>query len=548
MPATLSYPGVYIQEVPSGVRTITGVPTAVAAFIGRAARGPLNVATTITSFADYERSFGGLAPYSNLSFAVRDFFTNGGGQAVVVRLFNVKAGAPAATTTFTIGALTFEAATPGTWGKSLRVTVDTNVPAGMGASMGVAQNTIFNLAVLDTSSGRSELFTNLTVADHAQRVDRTLLASSEFLRWSGAFPAMAPAVAAGKDAVGAAEDALEVARRAIPFVQATFATKRNALDAALTALVGDDGEDLTLAEDFFPANAQANKQGLYALDQADLFNLLAIPPCTGGADLPTQLVGLAASYAESRRAFLILDAPAAWNTPNAAVTGLAASPDQLGTRSSYAAAYWPRLVQPDPFRGGLLSSFSTVGAVAGVMARTDSERGVWKAPAGLDATLKAVPDLSYRLTDAENGLLNPLGLNALRVKAPVGRIVYGARTLAGDDRLGSEYKYIPVRRLALFIEESLYRGTQWAVFEPNDEPLWSQIRLNLGAFMNDLFRKGAFQGKTPRDAYFVKCDRETTTQNDINLGIVNIVVGFAPLKPAEFVVISLRQIAGQVEA
>jgi hypothetical protein len=203
MPATLSYPGVYIQEVPSGVRTITGVPTAIAAFIGRAARGPLNVATTITSFADYERTFGGLAPYSNLSFAVRDFFTNGGGQAVVVRLFNAKAGAPAATTTYTVGALTFEAASPGTWGKALRVTVDTNVPAGMGASRGVAQNTLFNLSVLDTSSGRSELFSNLTVADHAQRVDRALVARSEFLRWSGAFPAMAPAVAAGKDAVDA---------------------------------------------------------------------------------------------------------------------------------------------------------------------------------------------------------------------------------------------------------------------------------------------------------------------------------------------------------
>ena len=115
----------------------------------------------------------------------------------------------------------------------------------------------------------------------------------------------------------------------------------------------------------------------------------------------------------------------------------------------------------------------------------------------------------------------------------------------GDDHLASEWKYIPVRRTALFIEESLYRGTKWVVFEPNDEPLWAQIRLNVGAFMNNLFRQGAFQGKTPREAYFVKCDKETTTQNDIDLGIVNILVGFAPLKPAEFVIIKLQQIAGE---
>jgi uncharacterized protein len=144
--------------------------------------------------------------------------------------------------------------------------------------------------------------------------------------------------------------------------------------------------------------------------------------------------------------------------------------------------------------------------------------------------------------------LNPLGLNCLRSFPVAGNLVWGARTLVGADLLASEWKYLPVRRLALFLEESLYRGTQWVVFEPNDEPLWAQIRLNLGAFMQNLFRQGAFQGRSPREAYFVKCDRETTTQNDINLGIVNIVVGFAPLKPAEFVVIKIQQMAGQVEA
>ncbi|HXI26410.1 MAG TPA: phage tail sheath C-terminal domain-containing protein, partial [Pyrinomonadaceae bacterium] len=145
------------------------------------------------------------------------------------------------------------------------------------------------------------------------------------------------------------------------------------------------------------------------------------------------------------------------------------------------------------------------------------------------------------------GELNPLGINCLRALSTAGRVSWGARTLRGSDQLADEYKYIPVRRTALYIEESLYRGLKWVVFEPNDEPLWAQVRLNVGAFMHTLFRQGAFQGTSPRDAYFVKCDKETTNQTDINLGIVNILVGFAPLKPAEFVVIKLQQIAGQFE-
>src|SRR5262249_52846215 len=212
------------------------------------------------------------------------------------------------------------------------------------------------------------------------------------------------------------------------------------------------------------------------------------------------------------------------------------------------ALFFPRLRQPNPKHDDQVEEFAPCGAVAGVFARTDAQRGVWKAPAGLDATLVGVPELSVALTDPENGELNPLGINCLRSMPAAGRVVWGARTLRGDDGLADEWKYVPVRRLALFLEESLYRGTQWVVFEPNDEPLWAQIRLNLGAFMQNLFRQGAFQGRTPREAYFVKCDKETTTQNDINLGIVNIVVGFAPLKPAEFVIIRIQQMAGQIQA
>jgi phage tail sheath protein FI len=191
-------------------------------------------------------------------------------------------------------------------------------------------------------------------------------------------------------------------------------------------------------------------------------------------------------------------------------------------------------------------AFAPCGAVAGVIARTDAARGVWKSPAGIDAVLNGVLGLQLTLTDPENGAINQLGVNCLRSFPTSGPVVWGSRTLTGADSLANEWKYLPVRRMALYLEESLYRGTQWVVFEPNDEPLWAQIRLNIGAFMQNLFRQGAFQGTSPREAYFVKCDRETTTQTDINLGIVNIVVGFAPLKPAEFVVIKLQQIAGDI--
>jgi phage tail sheath protein FI len=215
-------------------------------------------------------------------------------------------------------------------------------------------------------------------------------------------------------------------------------------------------------------------------------------------------------------------------------------------RHRNAAVYFPRPRIADPLQQNRLRSVGASGTMAGLYAATDAARGVWKAPAGTEVRLRGVQDLDYVLTDRENGALNPQGVNCLRIFPIFGNIAWGARTLDGADQQASEWKYVPVRRLALFLEESLYRGTKWVVFEPNDEPLWAQIRLNIGAFMQGLFRQGAFQGQTPREAYFVKCDKETTTQTDINLGIVNILVGFAPLKPAEFVMIKIQQMAGQI--
>ncbi len=284
------------------------------------------------------------------------------------------------------------------------------------------------------------------------------------------------------------------------------------------------------------------KTGLYALDDMDLVNIISIPDAPR---LKTKADTLAVyaeaiTYAESRRSMIVVDIPESVVGIDQMQTWMA---DNGSLRHPNAAVYYPRTFTPDPLNQNRQRSLASSGTIAGLWARTDTQRGVWKAPAGTDARLRNVESLTYVMTDLENGTLNPLGVNCLRNFPVYSNICWGARTLDGADALASDWKYVPVRRTTLFLEESLYRGTKWVVFEPNDEPLWSQIRLNVGSFMHDLFRKGAFQGTTPREAYFVKCDSETTTQSDIDLGVVNIEVGFAPLKPAEFVIIKIQQIA-----
>lgn len=370
-------PGVYIQEIPSGVRSISGVPTAVTGFIGRTASGPILEPSPITRYDGFEREFGGLHPHGRLSFAARDFFRNGGRQALIIRIQEK----------------------PGNW------------------------------------------------------------------------------------------------------------------QAAVLA-------------------------GLQALDKADHLNLLCIPPYDT-CDVETAVWEAAIDYCERRRAFLIIDPPANWIDRNSALQGM-----NNWLRSKNAAVYFPRLQQVNPLQNNQLETFAPCGAVAGVIARIDDQRGVWKAPAGLEAAISGISGLSLDLTDVDSNILNPRAINCLRTMNVHGHLIWGARTLEGDDQLASEWKYIPVRRTALYIEESIFRGTQWTVFEPNDEPLWAQLRLHIDAFMQALFRQGAFQGAAAKDAYFVKCDSSTTTQADIAQKIVHIIVGFAPLKPAEFVLLHIRQKTG----
>ncbi|HKP11593.1 MAG TPA: phage tail sheath C-terminal domain-containing protein, partial [Blastocatellia bacterium] len=392
---------------------------------------------------------------------------------------------------------------------------------------------LFNLLVQDTRTGTVEQFLNVSVKPSVRQLDKVLANESNLVRVVGILPAAVPA-ASDKDL--SADDLKKP-----PFSDARSVGVAEAGQSSPGGALGSS--DYIGSED--------KKTGLYALNKVDLFNLLCIPPDTRDGDTPDDVYQKAMQYCFDHRAMLIVDPKKDWSANKAAAAAKARdSVDSLGLSgpaARNAALFFPRVLESDPQREGQIDTFVPCGLVAGVMARTDTQRGVWKAPAGLDAALTGIQGLEVNLTDAENGMLNPLAINCLRSFPVFGRVVWGARTRRGADQLGDEYKYIPVRRTALYIEESLYRGLKWVVFEPNDEPLWAQIRLNVGAFMHNLFRQGAFQGKTPREAYFVKCDRETTTQNDINLGVVNVLVGFAPLKPAEFVIIKLQQMAGQIE-
>lgn len=540
MAVSPTYPGVYVQEVDSGVRTVASVPTSVAAFVGVAGRGPVNEPVSCFNFGDFTRRFGGLSLTSTMSYCVEDFFANGGGQCEIVRVFKpneTRADDIAddddgnwddGYAKLTFGNLRLRATSPGAWGNNLEGWIehpaDDDVLTSIAAKYGETKTELFTLTVVDKATGAREVHPNLVLVEAGgqRRFDRVLAENSALVEFKpdkdgtpghGGRPA-----ATGVDAQG--------------------------IPVPVPAAGGNDGQtpdNETLKGD------QDKKTGMQALRKTDIFNLLCVPPIDRGGEVDKGVRETAAKLCRDERALFIVDPLQAWDAIPDSAAATAKASVQGGSvmalaDADHAALYFPRLKKRDPLRGGQLDIFPPCGAVAGVMARTDTQRGVFKSPAGLGATVVGTEALTVKLTDDENGQLNPIAVNCLRTFPNIGRTVWGARTLKGSDQLSDDYKYVSVRRLALFIEESLFRGTQWVVFEGNDEPLWAQIRLSVGSFMQRLFLQGAFQGTSPKDAYFVKCDSSTTTQDDINRGIVNIVVGFAPLQPAEFVVISIQQI------
>lgn len=644
----VSYPGVYVNEVPSGVRTIVGVSTSVAAFVDFFTKGPMNTSVKIRGLNDFERVFGGLNSQSESSYAITQFFLNGGTEAWVIRTAEEGTYATASCTMkATPGGATkvleISAANPGNWGNNLRVrvlpisgsttTFDLTVTlyeSQSGTAKALASEKFVGLSI-DSNDGKavekvvnnqSQLIrvskspnpTNdntipaptgtFSKEDITLTIDGSLDGSTFQVGINGDTPQVATLSFPGTDAPSNLRELApylaEAIRKVSPddpsyagatveaiggrlLVRAgggknydasgivdinkegtdTFAEDlkftgsgkiENLQEYQLglssaptsTALVdpveGNDG-NLPTADELIGSTAPTPKTGMQALRDVDLFNLLCLPRAAGlSSDTKlTSVYEKAIELCEDERAFLVVDMPKTVTTIDKAIGWLE---DHASLKSNHAATYFPRIQIPDPLDDYRLRNVGASGTILGLYSRTDTTRGVWKAPAGTEANLAGVSALDLEINDAGNGSLNPLGINALRRFSVYGNVSWGSRTLQGSDQEASEWKYIPIRRLALFIEESLFRGSKWVVFEPNDEPLWAQIRQNIGTFMNNLYRQGAFQGSSPKDAYFVKCDSETTTQADRDLGIVNIQVGFAPLKPAEFVILNILQIVG----
>jgi Bacteriophage tail sheath protein len=639
---TLTYPGVYVQEISSGVRPLEVASTSTAAFVGLAEMGP-DKATRITNWTEFQRFYGSFITDGYLAHSVFQYFNNGGRQCYIVRVTASDADTASVTiqnrATAPIAGLTFRAKNKGVWGNSLLLQIeDGTLDPGNGFKVSIRRQddpAVVPLNVKDITP--LEVFDNLsmdaTSPDYVVSVlgqDSTLINAEVLgnntsvqrgLHRGGLDPAVSVTAGASfqinLDGDGfqvvkltPANSLTEVATaiQTAVVARANFKNKNTTPDTAFRqftckvepvgtqsrlllqsgteaatssvrvqpAATNDATTQLKLgvgnggrSEDGIavrrPANAdvvqvgdaavappvtdvhagtdgnKANvsettfKDAFSRLDNVTDVSLLAVPGVG-----TTAMADLGMGYCANRPLqdlFYLAEVGKGIDTADKAATFR----DNLTIANSYGALYFPWVKALDPTgrsRAPILLPPS--GYLAGVYARIDASRGVWKAPAGTEASLNGVVGLAAELNDVQHGNLNPKGVDVIRRFPGSGVVAFGARTISSD----AEWKYVPVRRTAIMLRISIYYGIQWAVFEPNDESLWSQLRLNIGSFMMTLFRQGAFQGSTPSQGFFVKCDGETTTQADIDTGVVNILVGFAPLKPAEFVVVKISQKAG----
>ena len=644
---TLTYPGVYIQEISSGVRPIQPAGTSTAAFVGLAEMGP-DEATLVTSWTDFQRTYGSFITDGFLAHSVFQFFNNGGRQCYIVRV--TRSDAVIASVTVNnraatpVAGLTFSAKNAGVWGNSLLLQIeDGSLDPGNEFKVSIrrqADPAVVPANVNDITP--LEVFDNLSVDKAAPNYVETVLGSSNLITAKvlsadistqrgthrGGFGPKLPLGSLlgfqinldgdGWQAVtlpttaGASTTLTDIATAIQTAVQALTKKKASTDAAAFTGfectvdtvsgqsrLLLQSGTTSTTSSVLVqpastndatgllrlgPGNGGQSQDGIAvrrpaAADVVQIGDAAVAAPVTGataGSDGDLTDTTKAVTETTFNAAFSRLDALTDFSllaVPGEGTTAMldlgtaycanrplqdvfyvgetashddtaaeaAAFRNKLTVANSYGALYFPWVKALDPTgqsRDPILLPPS--GYVAGLYARIDASRGVWKAPAGTEASLNGVVGLAAELSDVEHGNLNPLGVDVIRRFAGSGVVVFGARTVTSD----AEWRYVPVRRTAIMLRVSIYNGIQFAVFEPNDEPLWAQLRLNIGAFMMTLFRQGAFQGSTPSQAFFVKCDGETTTQPDIDAGVVNVLVGFAPLKPAEFVVVKISQQAG----
>lgn len=626
---TLSYPGVYMEEVSSGVRPISAASTSIPAFVGVAETGPTNTAKLITSWTNFQRSYGTFLPDEGkyyLAHSVFQFFNNGGQQCYVVRVGSEKhASVTLKNRAGTSAGLRLSARYPGRTGNDLsldiadgtddpinefKVTVRakdgtilkafdrlTMTPGTEQYFLDVIQREPLYLRaeILDTATSKSgvhrggeepilplgdDLSLSINIDGDGFRVidlPDTIKTETDLAKVAEAITARVRKLLPQKPQTSndtfalfecVVESLQDPSKKRLALKSGTTGNRSSVrIDSAKGAATklklgapagqSEDGSaflkpmpstgielgkkgtastPVTAAVQGSELDAQDYAAGFQPLNKITDFSLLAVPGIG-----TTEMLDLGMSYCQNRPlqdVFFLGDA----NPDEATDVESARSYSDRLAKSSYGAVYFPWLSAADPLdRSREPIKLPPSGFVAGLYARIDAKRGVWKAPAGTEATLSGVLGLAYDLTDVEHGNLNQVNVNCIRRFATAGTVSWGARTLSSD----AEWRYVPVRRTAIMLRVSLYNGLQWAVFEPNDEELWSQIRLNITSFMLTLFRRGAFQGATPSQAFFVQCDQETNPQADIDLGIVNVLVGFAPLKPAEFVVVKISQKAGQ---
>jgi uncharacterized protein len=480
MPEYLS-PGVYVEEVSSGLKPIEGVGTSTGAFIGIAQRGPIGQPRLITNWTQFTSTFGAFIDDAFLAYAVYQFFNEGGTRCYVIRAAKGSATTLKKAETPALGSLVLRASSAGTWGNALSVVVadETALPGGS------VRADYFRLAIL-LSGEVLEAYDHLTM-DEAQP-DHVLK---------------------------------RIASKWVDAVDSGAVRPTN----GATALSGGLNGDALLSSDWAGASGF-----IYGFDPVDDINIVAIPDALGD---PT-VTQAAYAYCQNRKdCFFVADTP-----DNLDAQGVAAFRQTTGNfNSSYAALYYPWISVSDP-RTGKPKFTPPSGAVVGTYSHTDVVRGVHKAPAGIEVgKLDSAIGVRNVISKGEHDTLNPIGVNVIRSFPGTGTVVWGARTLSAD----SEWKYVNVRRLFLFLEETIDEGTQWVVFEPNSPMLWGKVKRNITAFLTSVWRDGALLGTTAAEAFFVKVDAENNPPDVIDAGRLVIEVGVAPVKPAEFVIIRISQ-------
>jgi hypothetical protein len=609
MPVTVTYPGIYIQEAPSSSHTITAAPTNIAVFIGythplKTATGLTGQAQQIFGFSDYRSQYGGFVrsgafsrafgvannqgAFGDMAQAVNQFFLNGGATAYIVALDNQQLG-ELSPSVVTLGS----GSPPGSSVLSQLASGATAPASAIAFSAIEVTDELYAMAIT-IRPGQATSPPGNQVAD-------IIISYGPVNPAASASPPSSPPASPVATGPGTT---IETYRRVSlnPFLSdgvtanPNYITSRLSASALVTVTVGSAAAALgwpagittQVFANYLPANTAFYNPNDYTavlqedtpLDKVPIFNLMVLPgiadnSATWPADESGVLIlATATAFCERKLAFLIIDPPiadsadgtvkpAAWPplpSPTPAPPGDVSNPIQATLNqgsipeSKNSALYFPYLLSPDPITGsgvnyvtGQPSQMPPAATVCGLYAATDQARGVWKAPAGFQTQANNVTGVTLRgrMTDPRQGVLNPLGVNCLRQFPNVGTVVFGARTLV--TLTDEQWRYVPVKRTALFIEQSLLGALKWVIFEPNAQPLWSAISMSINAFMLGLFKQGAFQGDTPSQAFLVQCDGQTTTQADIDNGIVNIIVSFAPLKPAEFVVITIAQLAGQTQ-